>query len=204
MTRETLRDDSETRLHWKKNPSFAKRKNRTSICNVSRTLETVFQMVETPSYTLAATPNALLLNGASKVYDSVLYPLQPLESGLEIDIVSHGHGQKCEMFCLANFTCTMKISFKNWVTYRMLSSSKWRTTTKDLIFPHWEKHDVFTENRRDPNWPWLISSGHGEYIVFFLVGKHPVFDCRTPFWRGQHSAYNPVLEVYFYHTREVC
>ena len=67
------------------------------------------------------------------VYDSVLYLLQPLESGLGIDIVSHGLGQKLEMFRLANFTFTMKIYFKNGVVYRMLSSSKWRTTIKDLL-----------------------------------------------------------------------
>ena len=67
------------------------------------------------------------------VYDSVLYLLQPLESGLGIDIVSHGHGQQFEMCRLANFTCTMKIYFKHWVVYRMLSSPKWRTTIKYLM-----------------------------------------------------------------------
>ena len=69
-------------------------------------------MIETPSYTLAATLNVQLINGVSEVYDSVLYLLQPLESGLGIDVVSYGHGRKFEMFRLANFTCTMKIYFK--------------------------------------------------------------------------------------------
>ena len=70
------------------------------------------------------------------VYDSVLYLLQTLESGLGIDIVSHGHDQQFEMCRLANFTCTMKIYFEDWVVYRMLSSSTWRTTIKDLMFLH--------------------------------------------------------------------
>ena len=93
-------------------------------------------MIEIPSYTFAATLNIKLLNGVLKVYDSALYLLQPLESGLGIDIVSHGHGQTFEMFRLANFTCTMKIYFEHWVVHGMLSSSKWRTTIKDLMFPH--------------------------------------------------------------------
>ena len=82
-------------------------------------------MIETPSYTLAATLNVKLLNGVSKVYDNVLYLLQPLESGLGTDVVSHGHGQKFEMFRLANFKCTMKIYFKNWVVYFHRAREVW-------------------------------------------------------------------------------
>ena len=44
--------------HSVKKTSFTKRKKRSRISNVSRTLEAVSEMPDTPSYTLAATLNA--------------------------------------------------------------------------------------------------------------------------------------------------
>ena len=133
------------------------------------------------------------------VYDSVPYLLQPLESGLGTDIVSHGHGQQFEMCHSANFTCTVKIYFKHWFGNRMLSSSKWRTTIKDLMLRRWEKYDVFTENRRDPNRPWLLSSPNYSARGCFLNNSRTESDgdlnifCKKEDTGGSISEWNSMF-----------
>lgn len=79
MILSNLADGVRVRVQCKKT-SLTKQKNHSRICNISRTRETVSEMTEIPSYTIAATLDALLLNGVSKVYESILCLLQPLES----------------------------------------------------------------------------------------------------------------------------
>ena len=117
-------------LHCKK-PTFTKRRNRSRICNVSPTLDTVSGMTETPSYTLAATLSAQLLNGVSKVYEGVFYLLQPLEARSGTAERLHARWGSKYLFCWDGILSKRQAECKSffWLNYGRKSKAQHKRKT---------------------------------------------------------------------------